>query len=94
MRAKFVNESEENDLKNELEMGFSERDFEGYVYLNEKYIKENMKHYGFTEANITKIRNPYDFASILGCDSRAVHDIELSYWTRVLKELLFEKSDD
>jgi len=82
-----------DDLWNLWE-GFSESDFENFVYANESDIKENMKRYGFTEANITSIRNPYDFANVLGCDSRAVHDVELRYWTRVLKELLFEKSEE
>lgn len=97
MKAKFVKNTidESNQarfgfmLNDDLEEGFSESDFENYVYANESDIKDNMERYGWDEDDITSIGNPYDFANILGCDSRAVHDIELRYWTKALKALLF-----
>jgi hypothetical protein len=71
-----------------LEKGFTFSEFERFSNRNIESIKANMKHYGFKKKDLLTIENYIDFSNILGVDSRAVKDIELVVFCRILNEIL------
>jgi len=72
----------------DLEEGFTDGQFEKFVYGHESDIKDNMKTYGITKLGLTKIHNYFDFANVLGVDTNAIKNIELPYYTKFLQGLL------
>lgn len=83
-------EASEDEI-NDLEVGFSDHEFENFVTKNKKDIKDNMLRYGFKKSDLGKVTNYYDFANILGVDTNAVKDIDHNYFGLVLKDLLYQE---
>jgi hypothetical protein len=65
---------------------------EDYVYENMTQIKDNQKDYGFE--NVYEITNPYDFANLLGVDSRIFRDADIKFYAEYVAGLLEEDYND
>lgn len=90
MKAKLVKES----FDVELTKGFSDSEFETYVYNNMRSIRDNMKRYGISMTSLYNMKNYFDFANVLGIDTRVVKDVDLQYYTLYLYDLIKGEMDD
>lgn len=72
----------------DLNSGFSLNELEDYVLKNEAAIKDALAVYGWGLGDIKSIDNYIDLASVLGCDSMVVKDIDFEATTSFIYDLL------
>ncbi|MCK9430438.1 MAG: hypothetical protein M0R17_10595 [Candidatus Omnitrophica bacterium] len=82
-----INEETNND---ELQEGFDDDDFEQYVKNHLPDIDDNMNRYGYNLSDLSKMYNYYDLAHLLDADTRIMKDVDVSYWSNFLRQLMEE----
>jgi hypothetical protein len=88
---KNINESVNEELINdELQEGFDDDDFEQYVKNHLLDIDDNMNRYGYNLSDLSKMYNYYDLAHLLDADTRIMKDVDVSYWSNFLRQLMEE----
>lgn len=78
----------------ELDLGFTLNELEDYVLKNEAVIKDALAVYGWGLGDIKSIDNYIDLASVLGCDSMVVKDIDFKAITSFIYEILTDELED
>jgi len=67
---------------------FHINDLEDYIYENIEKIKDNMSDYGWKVKDIPKMRNYYDFSTLLGLDSRLLKTVDLEEYTSYAYDII------
>jgi len=67
---------------------FHINDLEDYIYENIEKIKDTMSDYGWKIKDIPKMRNYYDFATLLGMDSRLLKTVDLEEYTSYAYDII------